>query len=76
MPMNSKIHVQVEKLQALLENYQEDTLEVMRDDALLLADYIEEYIYQRDAQRIVDELLEETKDDIRERVHYFSSRQG
>ncbi len=68
--MNSKIHVQVEKLQALLENYREESLEVMRDDALLLADYIEEYIYQRDAQRIVNQLLEETKEDIRERAPF------
>ena len=59
--MNPKIRLQVEKLQALLENYSEDTLEQIRDEALLLADKIEEYIYQRDAQRIVEEFIEETK---------------
>ena len=59
--MNSKIRLQVEKLRALLENYGEDTLEQMRDEALLLADYIEEYVYQRDAQRIVEEFIEESK---------------
>ena len=59
--MDTKIRLQAEKLQVLLENVSEDALEQMRDDALLLADYIEEYIYQRDAQRIVEELVEETK---------------
>jgi hypothetical protein len=59
--MNSKIRLQVEKLQVLLDNYSEDTLEQMRDEALLLADYIEEYVYQRDAQRIVEEFIEESK---------------
>ena len=69
--MNKKIRVQVEKLKALLENYHEETLEQMRDDSLLLADYIEEYIYQRDAQRIVEELLEETKAETSERPNYY-----
>lgn len=59
--MNSKIRSQVEKLRALLDNSSEDTLEQMRDEALLLADYIEEYVYQRDAQRIVEEFIEESK---------------
>lgn len=59
--MNSKIRLQVEKLRALLDNSSEDTLEQMRDEALLLADYIEEYVYQRDAQRIVEEFIEESK---------------
>ena len=59
--MNSKISLQVEKLRALLDNSSEDTLEQMRDEALLLADYIEEYVYQRDAQRIVEEFIEESK---------------
>ena len=59
--MDLKIRLQVEKLQALLENYNEDTLEQIRDDALLLADHIEEYVYQRDAQRIVEEFIEESK---------------
>ena len=68
--MNAKIRLQVEKLRNLFENYNEDTLEQMRDDALLLADYIEEYIYQRDAQRIVEELLEETKEGTSERAGY------
>jgi hypothetical protein len=68
--MNAKIRLHVEKLHNLLENYNEDTLEQMRDDALLLADYIEEYIYQRDAQRVVEELLEETKEGTSERAGY------
>jgi hypothetical protein len=68
--MNAKIRVHVKKLRNLLENYNEDTLEQMRDDALLLADYIEEYIYQRDAQRIVEELLQETKEGTSERAGY------
>lgn len=59
--MNSKIRLQVEKLRALLDSSSEDTLEQMRDEALLLADYIEEYVYQRDAQRIVEEFIEESK---------------
>ena len=59
--MDIKIHLHAEKLHVLLEDYSEETLEQIRDEALLLADYIEEYIYQRDAQRIVEELLEETK---------------
>jgi len=59
--MDLKIRLQVEKLRALLENYNEDTLEQIRDDALLLADHIEEYVYQRDAQRIVEEFIEESK---------------
>lgn len=59
--MNSKIRLQVEKLRALLDNSDEDTLEQIRDEALLLADYIEEYVYQRDAQRIVEEFIEESK---------------
>lgn len=59
--MNPKIHLQAEKLQTLLENYDEDSLEQLRDEALLLADKIEEYIYQRDAQRIVEEFIKETK---------------
>lgn len=59
--MNLKIDLQIEKLRALLDNYNEETLEQMRDEALLLADNIEEYIYQRDAQRVVEEFIEETK---------------
>jgi hypothetical protein len=59
--MNSKIRIQIKKLRALLDNSGEDTLEQMRDEALLLADYIEEYVYQRDAQRIVEEFIEESK---------------
>jgi hypothetical protein len=59
--MDLRIRLQVEKLQALLADYSEDTLEQLRDEALLLADKIEEYIYQRDAQRIVEEFIEETK---------------
>jgi hypothetical protein len=59
--MNSKIRLQVEKLRALFDNSNEDTLEQIRDEALLLADYIEEYVYQRDAQRIVEEFIEESK---------------
>jgi len=69
--MNSKIREQIETLKALLEDDSEETLEQLRDNALLLADYIEEYIYQRDAQRIVEELLEETKEDVRERAGAF-----
>lgn len=56
-----KIRLQVEKLRVLLDNYDEDLLEQMRDEALLLADFIEEYVYQRDAQRIVEEFIEESK---------------
>ncbi len=59
--MNLKIRLQIEKLRALLENYSEDTLEQLRDEALLLADHIEEYVYQRDAQRIIEEFIEESK---------------
>lgn len=59
--MNLKIDLQIEKLRALLDNYNEETLEQIRDEALLLADNIEEYIYQRDAQRVVEEFIEETK---------------
>ncbi len=59
--MDPKIQLQVEKLQALLDNYNEDGLEQLRDEALLLADRIEAYIYQRDAQRLVEEFIEETK---------------
>ncbi len=40
----------------------EETLEEIRDEALLLADSIEEYIYQRDAQRLVEEFLEKSKE--------------
>lgn len=69
--MNSKIRGQIETLKALLDDASEETLEQVRDDALLLADYIEEYVYQRDAQRIVEELLEETKEDARERAGAF-----
>ena len=69
--MNSKIQEQIEKLNVLLADAPEEVLEQLRDDALLLADYIEEYIYQRDAQRIVEELLEETKENARERAGYF-----
>lgn len=59
--MNLKIRLQVEKLRGLLDNYNEDLLEQMRDEALLLADFIEEYVYQRDAQRIVEEFIEESR---------------
>jgi hypothetical protein len=59
--MNPKIPLQIEKLRVLLENYSEETLEQVRDEALLLADAIEEYIYQRDAQRLVEEFIEESK---------------
>jgi DNA polymerase II large subunit len=59
--MNLKIRLQIEKLRELLENFNEDTLEQLRDESLLLADHIEEYVYQRDAQRIVEEFIEETK---------------
>jgi hypothetical protein len=59
--MDQKIRLQVEKLRALLDNYNEDGLEQLRDEALLLADRIEAYIYQRDAQRLVEEFIEETK---------------
>jgi hypothetical protein len=59
--MDQKIQLQVEKLRALLDNYHEDSLEQLRDEALLLADRIEAYIYQRDAQRLVEEFIEETK---------------
>jgi hypothetical protein len=59
--MNLKIRLQIEKLRELLENFNEDTLEQIRDESLLLADHIEEYVYQRDAQRIVEEFIEETK---------------
>lgn len=69
--MDTKIRLQAEKLQVLLENVSEDALEQMRDEALLLADYIEEYIYQRDAQRIVEELVEETKTITNEESNYF-----
>jgi hypothetical protein len=61
--MDQKIQLQVEKLRALLDNYHEDSLEQLRDEALLLADRIEAYIYQRDAQRLVEEFIEETKQD-------------
>jgi hypothetical protein len=37
-------------------------LEDIRDESLILADNIEEYIYQRDAQRIVEEFIQETKE--------------
>lgn len=57
--MTRKIRAHVEKLQTLLENCQEDTLEQIRDEALVLADSIEEYVYQRDAQRLVEQFLEE-----------------
>ena len=59
--MNPKIHLQIEKLRTLLENENEEALEQMRDEALLLADAIEEYVYQRDAQRLVEEFIEESK---------------
>ena len=59
--MDQKIQLQVEKLRALLDNYHEDSLEQLRDEALLLADRIEAYIYQRDAQRLVEEFIEETR---------------
>jgi hypothetical protein len=59
--MDQKIQLQVEKLRALLDNYNEDGLEQLRDEALLLADRIEAYIYQRDAQRLVEEFIEESK---------------
>jgi hypothetical protein len=59
--MDQKIQLQVEKLRALLDNYHEDNLAQLRDEALLLADRIEAYIYQRDAQRLVEEFIEETK---------------
>jgi len=59
--MNPKIRLQIEKLRTLLENASEETLEQMRDEALLLADAIEEYVYQRDAQRLVEEFIEESK---------------
>ena len=61
--MDQKIQLQVEKLRALLDNYNEDSLEQLRDEALLLADRIEAYIYQRDAQRLVEEFIEESKGD-------------
>jgi hypothetical protein len=61
--MDPRIRIQAEKLQALIEHIREDSLEEMRDEALLLADYIEEYIYQRDAQRLVKEFLEESEED-------------
>ena len=64
--MDLKIDLQIEKLRALLENYREDTLEQIRDEALLLADNIEEYIYQRDAKRIVEEFIKETKEVLKE----------
>ncbi|MBD3305948.1 hypothetical protein GF339_06160 [candidate division KSB3 bacterium] len=60
--MNLKIHQQVERLRLLLDKYHEDMLEDIRDESLILADNIEEYIYQRDAQRIVEEFIQETKE--------------
>jgi hypothetical protein len=59
--MNLKIRAQIDKLRALLDTANEDTLEQLRDESLLLADHIEEYVYQRDAQRIVEEFIEESK---------------
>lgn len=59
--MEPRIRAQAEKLQMLIEQMREDVLEEMRDEALLLADSIEEYIYQRDAQQLVEEFLEESK---------------
>lgn len=59
--MNFKIRAQIDKLRALLDTANEDTLEQLRDESLLLADHIEEYVYQRDAQRIVEEFIEESK---------------
>jgi hypothetical protein len=58
--MDAKIRTHAEKLQMLIEQLREDLLEEMRDEALLLADSIEEYIYQRDARQLVEEFLEES----------------
>lgn len=60
--MENRIRGQAGKVQVLIEDMQEETLEEIRDQSLLLADYIEEYIYQRDAQRLVEEFLEESKE--------------
>lgn len=60
--MEAKIRIHAEKLQQLIGHMREDTLEEMRDEALILADAIEEYIYQRDAQRLVEEFLEESRE--------------
>lgn len=57
--MDPRIRKHVDKLQTLIDQLGEDVLEEMRDQALLLADSIEEYIYQRNAQRLVEEFLEE-----------------
>ncbi|MCP4402941.1 MAG: hypothetical protein GY801_37265 [bacterium] len=60
--MEPKIQKHAEKLQMFFKQMREETLEEMRDEALLLADSIEEYIYQRDAQRLVEEFLEKSKE--------------
>lgn len=58
--MTPKIKAHIEKLRELFKQYNEDNLEQIRDEALLLADQIEEYVYQRDAQRMVEEFIDET----------------
>ena len=58
--MDLNIQVQIEKLQELFAHPTDDTYAQMRDDALLLADYLEQAIYQRDAEKIVAELIAET----------------